>query len=114
MLIKQLYFVRPKGDDPSSSRVLSSSVHNLGEGESLDLTLSLEVTAVLNELVVSLAIDYGLTGMVIGLHKLAVERPKPDYQKAWRGATRGLMSLGVTEGAGLKWPWYTRSTEPYR
>jgi len=64
--------------------------------------------------VVSLAIDYGLTGMVIGLHKLAVERPKPDYEKAWRGATRGLLSLGVTEGAGLKWPWYTRSEEPYR
>ena len=64
--------------------------------------------------VVSLAIDYGLTGMVIGLHKLAVERPKPDYEKAWRGATRGLVSLGVTEGAGLKWPWYTRSEEPYR
>jgi len=47
----------------SPSWILSEGpVRSLGEGESLELVLSLEVTAALNELAVSLVIDEGSTG----------------------------------------------------
>jgi hypothetical protein len=42
-------------------RVPQSELQVLEEGEVMDLTLSLEVSAVLNELVVGLAVDEGST-----------------------------------------------------
>ena len=60
---------------------------------------------------INMAIDYGLTGMIIALHDLAVGLDDPELMELTGKALEGMVSLAVKEGDGYKWPLFTPTRE---
>ena len=56
---------------------------------------------------INMAIDYGLTGMVLGIYVIADETDDPVLKELTRKAIDGMISLAVEEGDGYKWPLHT-------